>query len=69
MLSEPTSEGPAASGPACVDPGVSPLLPTRLARLRSSIDTGQYLVDLDQLATKLVDGDVIVSGAASRPSR
>jgi anti-sigma28 factor (negative regulator of flagellin synthesis) len=52
-----------AGAAASVDPAVaSPTTTTRLQTIRAMLDKGHYPVDLDMLASRIVDDDVLRAG-------
>jgi anti-sigma28 factor (negative regulator of flagellin synthesis) len=51
-----------SAGAALTTEAVSPRTTARLERIRALLDAGEYPIDLDQLATRIVDDDVLREG-------
>lgn len=49
-------------GTALADEPTSPRTTARLERIRALLDAGEYPIDLDQLAQRIVDDDVLREG-------
>lgn len=67
---ETRSGGEAASivalsrpGPAAASDETSPVMSARLDKIRAMLDTGTYPIDLDQLASRIVDDEWLRGGS------
>lgn len=45
------------------EPAPSPTTTSRLERIRAMLDAGEYPIDLDQLASRIVDDDLLRAGS------
>ncbi|MEJ7601879.1 MAG: flagellar biosynthesis anti-sigma factor FlgM [Kofleriaceae bacterium] len=50
-------------GPAAASDETSPVMSARLDKIRAMLDTGTYPIDLDQLASRIVDDEWLRGGS------